>query len=86
MSRVLSRRRPVAFCCGCVSDSSGAADRVLEMREMPQPRLAREKLPDPARKLSVHDPSATCQGAKRQPPRRIDRVGTRDSHIDRGAA
>ena len=53
MSRVLSRRRPVAFCCGCVSDSSGAADRVLEMREMPQPRLALGKFARPARKLSI---------------------------------
>ena len=53
MSRVFSRRRPVAFCCGCVSDSSGAADRVLEMREMPQPRLALGKFVRPARKLSI---------------------------------
>ena len=60
-SRVLSRRRPVSFCCGCVSDSSGAADRVLEMREMPQARLALGKSPRPARKLSIRGRVAQSQ-------------------------
>ena len=60
MSRVLSRRRPVAFCCGCVSDSSGAADRVLEMREMPQPRLALGKFRPPRKKAL--DPPQPRQG------------------------
>ena len=55
MSRVFPRCvRGVAFrYLRCVSDSSGAADRVLEMREMPRQRFALGKFARPARKLSI---------------------------------
>ena len=66
MSRVFSRRRPVAFCCGCVSDSSGAADRVLEMREMPQPLSGSSPAPQessrsaPARPVALNHSGTKC--------------------------
>ena len=57
-----------------ISDSSAAADRVLEMREMPQSRLALGKFARPARKLSIRpragllsitvEPNATARTAR----------------------
>ena len=76
MSRVFSRRPGRRLLLRCrVSDSSGAADRVLEMREMPRQRFALGKFARPARKLSIRpsragllsitvEPNATARTAR----------------------
>ena len=73
MSRVFSRRPGVAFrYLRCVSDSSGAADRGLGMREMSQHRSRevrppRKKALDPPQPwlLSITvEPNATARTAK----------------------
>ena len=53
MSRVFSRRPGRRFLLLTVRLGRRAADRVLEMREVPQPRLALGKFARPARKLSI---------------------------------
>ena len=64
VSRVFSRRPGVAFrYLRCVSDSLGAADRGLGMREMSQPRLALEvaRTPQEGSRSVCSRFSATCK-------------------------